>query len=408
MPIIFPKSALVFLFSPIFSIFFVLKDIYENKISGYILFALLFSILSYFYIPSINGDKSYYFNLYNYFSSISFLEGIVYIRTNMSDITLYYLILIFSHLGLSFSTLSGLMSGTGMGVLFFIFRKSVIEFNLSKFMILFLFITLICSLNLPSFLSGVRYYFAIPFIIYGFYLSLVENKSITGLICLLFASSIHFTGFIFTLATLIYILFKRNASLLKAAYLFSFLFLLIPPIAFVSNVVDFIPYIDIDLFYIEKYLAYVGEEFEVSNAGHAIYLFVGSLWYFLINLYALLNINRSNNKWTPILLISLIFANITFAFPDVLVRFGYVTTVIFIFVLIHDYKTYKYNYFFAVSYLIISLMTTSLDVLILRDTFKESYMKIGMLTLPSMILTDPIDNKEFDKGNICASAACPK
>ena len=154
----------------------------------------------------------------------------------------------------------------------------------------------------------------------------------------MFASSIHFSGFIFTFVTLLYILFGQNFNLLKSAYIFSFLFLIIPPILFVSTVLDFIPYIDIDLYYIEKYLGYVGEEFEVSNTGHAIYLFVGSLWYFLMSFYALININnKKSNKWLPALIISLIFANMTYAFPDVFVRFGYVACIIFIFVLMHDY-----------------------------------------------------------------------
>ena len=69
------KSSLVFILSPFISTYFILKDIYHNKAVGYFLFAILFSLLSYLYIPGINGDKSYYIHLYDYFSSISINEG---------------------------------------------------------------------------------------------------------------------------------------------------------------------------------------------------------------------------------------------------------------------------------------------------------------------------------------------
>ena len=86
----------------------IFRDIYLNKKVGYILFAGIFFILSYFYIPKTGfffasgGDKSYYINLYNFFPSLSFEEATLYIENNMTDVTFWYLILIFSHLGIPF------------------------------------------------------------------------------------------------------------------------------------------------------------------------------------------------------------------------------------------------------------------------------------------------------------------
>ena len=134
--------------------------------------------------------------------------------------------------------------------------------------------------------------------------------------------------------------------------------------------------------------------------GHAIYIFFGKLWYYLITIYALLNINRAENKWFSILLILLVFANITFLFPYVFNRYGLIVLVAFVFVLINDYKKYKYNNFFVLLFLIISILTTCLDVLIQRENFKDSYARVGLLTLPTMLLIDPTDEREFDKGNL--------
>ena len=153
-------------------------------------------------------------NLYNFFLSLSFEEATLYIENNMTDVTFWYLILIFSHLGIPFPFLAGLVTGISLGILFYIFRKSVTENKLSKFMILTLFITLICSFHLPSLFDGLRFFFAQSFIILGFYLSLVRNQTLKGLTSLLFAATIHFSTVVFFIATLFYVLFQKNYKLL--------------------------------------------------------------------------------------------------------------------------------------------------------------------------------------------------
>jgi len=141
-----------------------------------------------------------------------------------------------------------------------------------------------------------------------------------------------------------------------------------------------------------------GKEFIITNQGHFIYIITGKIWYFLLSLYALLNLNNSRNKWLPVLIILLTISNMTFAFPYVFNRFGYIVLIVFVFVLINDYKVYKFNYFFAISYSLLSLMTTSLDIIITRDNFEISYKRYALLSLPTMLLIDPTDGRKFDKG----------
>ena len=361
---------------------------------------MFISILSYLYIPSQGGDKSYYINLFNYFSTIEFNEGFKYIRTKLDDFTLYFLILIFSQLGISFSILFGLISGITIGVLFYLFYKSADEFNLSKFSTLFFFAILLCTISLPSFFSGIRFYFALAFNILGLYLCFTKNKGFKGLLSIIFATSIHFSSVVILIPTLIYILFKRNLFLLKVAYFFSFIFLVVPTTSILS-LLNYLPLIDIDVRYLSKIIGYMsGKEFIVTNAGHAIYLLVGKLWFYLITFYALATIHKSENKWLAPLLILLVIANVTFLFPWLFNRYAYITVIVFLFVLINDYKKYKLNYFFVISFSIISVMTTSLDVVVQRKVFKESYMRIAVLTSPTIIMIDPMDGQVFSKGQL--------
>ena len=82
------------------------------------------------------------------------------------------------------------------------------------------------------------------------------------------------------------------------------------------------------------------------------------------------------------LLILLVFAN-AFLFPFVFNRYGFIILVAFVFVVINDYKKYKFNNFFILSFLIISILTTCLDIIIERDKFEKSYTRVGLLTLPT-------------------------
>ena len=400
MKLLISKSVPVFIISPLLSLYFIIKDIYNHKKAGYIMLAFFISLLSYFYIPSENGDKSYYFNLYNYFSTISYTEGLSYIRLRMEDFTFYYLILVFSYLGISFSLLSGLITGITVSVLFYIFYQSVVEKNVSKFMILFLFISLLASISLPPFFSGLRFYFALSFVILGMYFCFIREMRLRGILFLVFASTIHWSVFVFIFLALFYLLTNKNFIIIKGIYLFSFLFLFASQLFFIE-ILDFLPILNIDTIYLDKYLAYVaGNEFVITNTGHAIYVFFGKLWYYLITFFAIINLNRNDNKWLPVLFIALILANITIAFPYIFNRYGFVILIIFLFVLVNDYKTYKYNYSFAVVFFIISISTFSLDILIQRDNFKESYMRVGLLSSPTMVLLDPTKGKEFYKGNL--------
>jgi hypothetical protein len=391
----FSKSLIVFLFSPYISVYFILKDIYYNKKIGYVLFAILFSLLSYLYIPGANGDKSYYIHLHEYFSSISINEGLFYIHMKMTDAIFYYLILMFASLGVSFPVLSGLVTGISVGVIFTVYRKSVAKANLSKFMSLVLFLTLIGTISLPYIFSVMRFYLALSFVVLGFYYCFVNDKKTAGLIYLLFAATIHFSTMVFFLVACFYMLFNRNITMLKIGYFASFVFVIYSPIDFLK------PFTEFDSIYSAKLLSYALEkEFEITNTGHAIFLFINKLWYFLINLYVLINLRRNRDGWFQVLLMLLIVANFTYAFPFIFNRYAFIALVVFIFVLIEDYRVNRYNYFFIASYFILSMMTTSLDILIERNHFRESFVRTYALTLPTILAVDPLRGKHFSKGTL--------
>lgn len=389
------KSSLIFFLSPFLATYFILKDIYHNKKVGYFWFVILFSLLSYLYIPGINGDKSYYIHLYDYFSSISINEAVVYINNEMADFVFYYIIMLFAKVGISFSMLSGFITGITLGIIVAVFQRAVAETNLSKLMTLVLFLSLIGAISLLSIFSGMRFYLSLAFVVLGFFYCVVEDKKALGLLVLLFASIIHFSALTFLFVGIYYLIFKNHSSALKITYLLSFYFVFVPPLELVAL------FIGIESIYVDKLMGYTGgKEFEITNSGHAIFLFINKIWYFLFTAFVVLNLRRNRSGWFQVLLMLLIVANFTYSFPYIFNRYSYITLVVFVFVLVGTYRIQRFNYFFIASYFILTMTTTSLDILVDRNHLQDSLFRGYVLTLPTILATDPLEGKQFTKGTI--------
>jgi hypothetical protein len=303
--------------------------------------------------------------------------------------------MVFASVGVSFSMLSGIVTGSTLGIIVTIYRRTIAGAKLSKLMTLVLFMSLIGAISLLSIFSGMRFYLSLSFVILGFYYCIVEDKKTAGLIALLFAATIHFSAITFFLAAFLYLVFNRKCLVLKIAYLLSFYFVFAPPLELLA------PFVGVDSIYAAKLLGYTGgKEFEITNSGHAIFLFVNKIWYFLFTFFAFLNLRRNRDGWFQVLLILLTIANVTYLFPWVFNRFAYITLVVFVFVLVQNYRVHRFNYFFITSYFILSMTTTSLDILVDRNHLRDSFVRMYALTLSTILATDPLEGKQFTKGTI--------
>ena len=226
------------------------------------------------YIPSDGGDKSYYIKLYNYFSTIEFSEGVLYIKDKLDDFTLYFLLLIFSQLGISHSLLFGLITATTVCILFVIFYNSIVEFKVSKFQQFSFFHSHLFNI-IACYFFRIRFYFALSFLVFGFYQLFKENNTMFGLFSMIFATTIHYSIIALVIPSIIFILLRRNLNLLKFSYLAS-----LPLIVFFTVVIlsllSYLPFQDFDPRYIFKVISYTGaKEFVVTNSA-TLYIFFES------------------------------------------------------------------------------------------------------------------------------------
>ena len=391
------RSLLLFLFSPWFCLATIFQDIYHRKSVGFVLLAAIFGVLSYLYVPSNSADKSYYFNLHQYFSEISFAQGMDYIRTRMTDMVFYILILISAQVGLSLSVLSGLVTFFTILIIFFIYQSAIESQPISRLMALLGLLTLIGTLSLPTLFSGIRFYLGVSFALLGIYLVLLSGRGVAGALVLFAATLSHFSMIGIAVIVMTYAVVGRPHRLLSVLYLSSFYFVFGGEL----NVLLLIPLIDLDPLYLEKALSYMHEkEFVISNRGHEIYLFFKGLWFYLVSWYALINLNNRDNPWYSALLLILILCNGTYAFPYIFSRFAMLATLIFVFSVVLDISRTRRNLLFGAFFFSICVCTTALDIWVQRDSFAVSFVRAEAVSWPTLIVFDPVDGVTFDKGTL--------
>ena len=220
------SSFLFFCFSPWLSLPFAFNDIYKFRKSGFICVAGCFGVLSYLYLPQNSSDKSYYFNLHDYFSGIGLLESYYYILYNFEDITFYFLIALFGNFGLSLSLLSGLLTFTTISIFFFVFYQTIRYVNISRSSNILLFFCLILCISLPPLFSGIRFYLGVSFCLLSIYFFYFKNSLVWAAIVGIFTSTIHFSMAPLFLVTLLAYSTRRYPGILRFVYFLSLLFII--------------------------------------------------------------------------------------------------------------------------------------------------------------------------------------
>lgn len=389
------RTELIFLLSPIFSSPFILKDIYDRKRNSYFLLVLLYSIISYLYIPSATQDKAYYFELYRLFINYDLNNLIIYLSNNKTDIIFYLFIFLFSKLGFSFSFISFIITGITIYLFINVLNKSQVYSNSAKSNCFYFFIMFMLSLSLPDLLSGMRFYLAASFTINGLYSSVIENKNKKGIIYLLLAISTHFSTIVYLPLVIVNLIFMKNNILLKSIFIFSFIFLIIPK-AFMFELISHLNLGETYLAKADSYLQgsdFIENSLKVGNFNNQLIIIFSGLWYYMAGIYLLFRIN-TKNLYINLMMLVYSMNNLVYAVPTIFARYGHISEIIFILFLAHDRAASRYGIILRNIYFVFVIITFLFDIMILKERFYESYFKIEVLTLPTLITYDPISETD--------------
>lgn len=386
---------ILFLLSPILSLPIILKSIYNKKYSGYVFIALFFSVLSYLYIPHWSNDKMTYFALQQSFVNYSLNDFILYILAERSDFIFYLLIFIFSKLGVSFSLTGALITGFTVYMFMWIFRQTLDNYYLSKNKAFSYFLIFLFSFSLPMLLSGMRFYLGASFALVGLYFIFIDGKYLKGFIFLFLAIFTHFSLVVYIPISILFIILKNKPNILRIAFLISFAFLLLSKEDLYSVISNY-SFNDALTYKMNSYLLendLIESTLEGGSANAKLIIFLKKFWYYLAGIYFLLHIKKKN-KYIYLAMIVYTVNNIVYASPTMFDRYSLISIAVFILLLISSSLEYKslYNKIFINCFALLVLMNFIINVVVMRDNFNDSYLRYEVLTLPSIIIYDPMES----------------
>ncbi|MFV0189021.1 EpsG family protein [Empedobacter falsenii] len=360
------------------------------------LFILFLGILSYLYIPNYSDDKSRYIEIYEDFKNWDYIPFILYNLSNSQDFILQLLFKAAADIGIKVQIVFFITTVISVGILLKIWSHIVIFLNLNKkesLLSLFLFITAISYLDL---FSGTRFMLAASIALYAYFQGFFLNKNRTAILLLLICVNIHFGLLVFAFTYIFIKLTIHKAYMIKTAFLFSFVFLLLPK----DFLVGLFSSIGLGGALASKSEAYIttDNDFVTQSVqeggfgGMVIYL-VQNIWIYAMYIYLLIRI-KSKQQYHLICFFLITVFNLFYSIPTVYLRYSLFIKMFFVVVLlfdIHKYKIKKEPMFFIASFICI-LIT---QIIVMRYNIDESYMKENSFFFIDILFKKPMSSGDL-------------
>lgn len=383
-----PIDKLFFFFSPLLSLPLVLRGIFYQNKESLVLFCLCIGFISFGFTPAAGYDKSHYINLYKLYQNMPVSDFINIFLQQTTDIVFYALLYFIAYFGLPFEFFSLLITFTTCYLILSVFQKQSVSNNHKKKQTFLYFSIVVLAISLPDLLSGMRNYLSVAFIFYGFHL-LVNEKNLKKSAIFLFLGVItHFSSFIYVAVALMYYFFNKRAVVVKTSFVVSLVFIFLPK----SFLLDILPMSSMSELYGMKTAGYLSEgsyienNIMVGNINNLIRHFVNGLWFYIALAFSLLNI-KNNNKLFIFFLCLMSFINLISSSPDLLVRYGLLSSIVFLLVLFFD-KSLKYSRFFIYLMLIVNVLCFYTNFMVVKKPLVSSLYKVEYMTLPTIFLID--------------------
>lgn len=381
----FPKIVF-FTVSPFLCIPGLLYGIYKKQSINLILFAILFGIMSYLYIPKWGNDISGHYLEFKKISKLNFTSFLIYLNFR-PDFIFYFLMFSFNKIGLSAQSLWLTISIFNTGTLFYLFHKLIPKSLLNKNLYLLTFLFILASISYPQLFSNVRFYFGASFLVLGFYFGILERRKWLGLTLVVCSVFVHFSTTAFVPIYLLLVLFPEKNNIYKILFFTSFIFLLVPK----STIAILLDQFGISALFPSKVDAYTQEGDLVetgmteSTSGFILYLIKLS-WVYLAYVYLAFTIKRKSlfrNMCYGILFI----VNVSYSLPFAYYRFSLVLKIFFAFLIlnemIYNNKKQAFYIFFA-----LFIMGNIVDFITMRNNLFASYFNFSSTNILSIILTE--------------------
>lgn len=215
---------LTYLLLLIITIYFLLHKS-EKKLSRILfIYTIFLSLIAFLFVPNRGSDLYRLIPIMNLYSNTEFSEFILKIKSSSTPISELYLYTI-GKVGIN-GLLPAITCFLYYNNLFYILKRSIERYKVSKQNIVLIFLYMMASGNFMQVITGIRTMLAFSFIAVCYYDEFIEKKSIWKNIHIyILACLLHSTSFILLFFRIIFLFIEKNNSLSK--YIFKLIFILI-------------------------------------------------------------------------------------------------------------------------------------------------------------------------------------
>lgn len=368
-------NILLFLISPFLALPTILVGIIKKSKFALTLFIVFIGILSYLYIPNYSDDKSRYIEIYEDFKSWNYIPFILYNLSNSQDFILQLLFKIASDIGIKVQIVFFTVTIIAVGLLFNIWSEIVLFLKLNRKEFLISLILVVTSISFLDLFSGTRFMLAASVTLYAYFQGFFLNKKWIPILLLLLSINIHFGLLVFAFAYFFIKFIIHKHYLIKAAFLFSFLFLLLPK-DFLISIFSSIGFggalASKSDAYIKADKDFVTQGIREGGFGGMMIYLVQNVWIYAMYIYLLFKI-KTKQQYHLIAFLLIAVLNVFYSIPTIYLRYSLFIKMFFVIILILDMQASKVKKapLFFIGFFICVLIT---QIIVTRYNIEKSYM----------------------------------
>lgn len=315
---------MVLAFTPFATLTLFFSFLKSSRISIF-LYSLFVALISYSYKPYAGYDKTRHYEMYNYVKTLSFTDFWGYV-TSFSPDFLFYLLLHFAgKLGISFHHVVFLCTFVTIFLIFFVLNEWKCKVGMNRFWNVIMSIMVLCSVYYLDVFSGIRFYLAASFFLYG--LHLLSKGKVFSIFFLFLSAITHFSIILVLPLCLFCYSYKFiNFSYLKIAIVLSLglSFLLPYSVQLFSGFGGALGY------KIQAYLFVESQVVESVGFARKLFDFINIFWFYVLNIYCLFFLKKNKSMYCYIMVVTLCLSNVFILFPDVFTRYALLVRVFLI------------------------------------------------------------------------------
>lgn len=364
-----------FLLSPFLTLPWVVDLIALGKKNGYIMFSILLGLIGYMYKPAISDDLYRYYEWFDTIRNMGEFSEVLLYTQSRTDFGLFFFQYLIGTLGGEFQIYVMIVTILNTSLLFYVVRKVINKGKISKGTNLLLFVFLLSTISLNWIIGASRYFTAISFVVFSYYVGIVEKKRL-GDIIIFFAPFFHFSTIAFLIIYFVSKYVTMPRLILRIVFIISLGFYFIPKD--LNQKVISTTLLQSELIgenYEKKVENYTLEE-DFNEKGRKLLNYAGLVMYYITSKLPLVLILLftlfSGFKFDKFYYLVFTLVNVTSAFETVSGRFRYLLTILFSFwLIVHIYKLKRLDNFvnvfiplkiFASIYALLKLFPQLIDI----------------------------------------------